>query len=65
MTKRGSIRFNREPARGWRASKAITEALAEKGIEISAIRTLLRMNQPASFDRSGSAWSDRDIRSAA
>jgi hypothetical protein len=58
MTERGSICFNREPARDWRASKATTKALAEKGIEVSAVRTLLRMNQPEGLDRSGSAWSD-------
>src|SRR6185312_2049798 len=55
---RKSVRPYREPAGGWGALKALSEALLEQGVPVKGAATLSRMNQPQGFDCPGCAWPD-------
>jgi hypothetical protein len=46
VTSKKSIRAYHDPAGGWGALKATSEALAEQGVAVRGAGTLLRMNQP-------------------
>ena len=55
---RKSVRPYHQPAGGWGALKALSEALLEQRIPVKGAATLLRMNQPQGFDCPGCAWPD-------
>jgi len=56
VTSKKSIRAYHDPAGGWGALKATSEALVEQGVAVRGAGTLLRMNQPSGFDCPGCAW---------
>jgi hypothetical protein len=45
-------------AAGWRAPKAIADAVRDQKAIVKETRGLLKMNQPHGFDCPGSAWPD-------
>ena len=53
-----SVRPYREPAGGWGALKALSEALLVQRAPLKGAATLSRMNQPEGFDCPGCAWPD-------
>ena len=53
-----SVRPYHEPAGGWGALKALSEALLVQRIPVKGAATLSRMNQPEGFDCPGCAWPD-------
>ena len=53
-----SIRPYHEPAGGWGALKALSEALLVQKIPVKGAVTLSHMNQPDGFDCPGCAWPD-------
>jgi molybdopterin-dependent oxidoreductase alpha subunit len=53
-----SVRPYHEPAGGWGALKALSEALLVQRIPVKGAATLARMNQPQGFDCPGCAWPD-------
>ncbi len=55
---RKSVRAYHEPAGGWGALKALSEALLRQGAPVKGAATLSRMNQPQGFDCPGCAWPD-------
>jgi molybdopterin-dependent oxidoreductase alpha subunit len=55
---RKSVRPYHEPAGGWGALKALSEALVKQDIPVKGAVTLSRMNQPHGFDCPGCAWPD-------
>ena len=55
---RKSVHPYHQPAGGWGALKALSEALLEQGIPVKGAATLARMNQPQGFDCPGCAWPD-------
>ena len=55
---RKSIRPYHQPAGGWGALKALTEALLVQDVPVKGAATLARMNQPQGFDCPGCAWPD-------
>jgi molybdopterin-dependent oxidoreductase alpha subunit len=55
---RKSVRPYHEPAGGWGALKALSEALLKQGAPVKGAATLSRMNQPQGFDCPGCAWPD-------
>jgi molybdopterin-dependent oxidoreductase alpha subunit len=58
MAHRKAIHPYNEPAGGWGALKAVSEALTEQGVVVHGAATLFRMNQPEGFDCPGCAWPD-------
>ena len=55
---RKSVHPYHQPAGGWGALKALSEALLEQRIPVKGAATLARMNQPQGFDCPGCAWPD-------
>src|SRR6185503_1479736 len=55
---RKSVRPYHEPAGGWGALKALSEALLVQRVPVKGAATLSRMNQPEGFDCPGCAWPD-------
>ena len=55
---RKSVRPYYEPAGGWGALKALSEALLVQRVPVKGAATLSRMNQPEGFDCPGCAWPD-------
>src|SRR5271155_4169669 len=55
---RKSVRAYHEPAGGWGALKALSEALLVQKAPVKGAVTLSRMNQPHGFDCPGCAWPD-------
>ena len=55
---RKSVRPYHEPAGGWGALKALSEALLVQRAAVKGAVTLSRMNQPEGFDCPGCAWPD-------
>src|SRR5262249_21459160 len=55
---RKSVRPYNEPAGGWGALKALSEALLVQQVPLKGAATLSRMNQPEGFDCPGCAWPD-------
>ena len=53
-----SVRPYREPAGGWGALKALSDALLVQRVPVKGAATLRRMNQPQGFDCPGCAWPD-------
>src|SRR6185295_12695442 len=55
---RKSVRPYHEPAGGWGALKALSEALLVQRVPVKGAAKLSRMNQPEGFDCPGCAWPD-------
>jgi molybdopterin-dependent oxidoreductase alpha subunit len=55
---RKSVRPYHQPAGGWGALKALSEALLEQRVPLKGAATLSRMNRPQGFDCPGCAWPD-------
>jgi molybdopterin-dependent oxidoreductase alpha subunit len=55
---RKSVRPYHQPAGGWGALRALSEALLKQGAAVKGAATLSRMNQPEGFDCPGCAWPD-------